>query len=132
MVVGQVVFEGETLTRLALRWEEVDAWDIPIDVQVLDRETIKIGIVGQEIHRFNAMLIKAHGNSIQEGRPGLTLAVAMSTHLTCIEKHNSVMLWVLIEVGDQLCHVNWGHVPKAVLLHVLASGLIKFLRVFYV
>jgi hypothetical protein len=42
------------------------------------------------------------------------------------------MLWVLIEVGDQLCHVNWGHVPKAVLLNVLASGLIKFLRVFYV
>ena len=75
------------------------------------------------------MLLKAHGYRIQEWRPGLTLAVAMSTLLTCIEKHNSVMLWVLIEVRDQLCHIHGGHIPKAVFLNVMASGLIKFLRI---
>ena len=96
---------------------------------MLDWDTADIGIVDQEIHRFNAMLLKAHGYRIQEWGPGLTLAVAMSTLLTCIEKYNRVMLWVLIEVRDQLCHVHWGHVPKAVFLNVLASGLIEFLRI---
>ena len=76
------------------------------------------------------MLVETHGNRIQEGRPGLTLAVAMSTNLTCIEKHNSIMLWVLIEVGNQLCHIHWRQVPKAVLLKMFASSLIEFLRVF--
>ena len=100
VIVGDIVFKGKTLARLALCWKEVDAWDIPIDLQVLDWDTADIGIVDQEIYRFNAVLLKAHGYCIQEWCPGLTLAVAMSAHLACKEKNNSVMLWVFIEVGD--------------------------------
>ena len=111
VIVGEIVFQGEPLTHLAPRWKEVDAWDIPIDLQVLYRHTTDIGIVDQEIYRFNSMLLEAHSYRIQEWGPGLTLAEAMCTNLACIEKHNCVMLWVLIEVRDQLCHVHGGHVP---------------------
>lgn len=50
VIVGEIVFQGESLTHLAPRWKEVDAWDIPIDLQVLYRQTTDIGIVDQEIY----------------------------------------------------------------------------------
>ena len=50
MIVGDIVFKGKTLAHLALCWKEVDAWDIPIDLQVLYWDTADIGIVDQEIH----------------------------------------------------------------------------------